>query len=233
MKDSEEDLGLRSGYPGALPATWRIEKEPQRRPFWFLTSSTRLGVVSGSVDDMASPQETDLCYAWEKYMDCRLQGADLQVWRFWQECNVRDHSLGGGAAYFLQEQVLKKRWCHCTWEKVWRQPCILFILIETNYLFSITIQLQNRFSPGFHSKGWVDTKLVCFLRLNSKSLFCDRCYMNAFNLDKLMNKVILSRNTLLLIFALAVPRSVFTNTFRQNAPVWILCRIIHVHMKSG
>lgn len=43
--------------------------------------------------------------------------------------------------------------------------------------------------------------------------------MNAFNLDKLMNKVILSRNTLLLIFALAVPRSVFTNTFRQNAPV--------------
>uniref|UniRef100_A0AAX7UVH5 Lysosomal trafficking regulator n=1 Tax=Astatotilapia calliptera TaxID=8154 RepID=A0AAX7UVH5_ASTCA len=28
---------------------------------------------------MASPQETDLCYAWEKYMDCRLQGADLQV----------------------------------------------------------------------------------------------------------------------------------------------------------
>lgn len=57
---------------------------------------------------MASPQETDLCYAWEKYMDCRLQGADLQVWRFWQECNVRDHSLGGGAAYFLQEQVLKK-----------------------------------------------------------------------------------------------------------------------------
>lgn len=116
MKDSEEDLGLRSGYPGALPATWRIEKEPQRRPFWFLTSSTRLGVVSGSVDDMASPQETDLCYAWEKYMDCRLQGADLQVWRFWQECNFRDHSLGGGAAYFLQEQVLKI-WCHCTWER--------------------------------------------------------------------------------------------------------------------
>lgn len=117
--------------------------------------------------------------------------------------------------------------------KVWRQPCILFILMETNYLFSITIQLPNQFSPGFHSKGWVDMKLVCFLRLNSKSLFCDRCYMNAFNLDKLMNKVILSRNTLLLIFALAVLRSVFTNTFRQNAPVWILCRIIHVHMKSG
>ncbi|XP_053188690.1 lysosomal-trafficking regulator isoform X1 [Scomber japonicus] len=28
---------------------------------------------------MASPQQTDLSYAWEKYMDCRLQGADLQV----------------------------------------------------------------------------------------------------------------------------------------------------------
>ncbi|XP_047459394.1 lysosomal-trafficking regulator isoform X2 [Mugil cephalus] len=28
---------------------------------------------------MASPQQTDLTYAWEKYMDCRLQGADLQV----------------------------------------------------------------------------------------------------------------------------------------------------------
>lgn len=28
---------------------------------------------------MASLQETDLSFAWEKYMDCRLQGADLQV----------------------------------------------------------------------------------------------------------------------------------------------------------
>lgn len=28
---------------------------------------------------MASLQQTDLSYAWEKYMDCRLQGADLQV----------------------------------------------------------------------------------------------------------------------------------------------------------
>lgn len=28
---------------------------------------------------MASPQQTELAYAWEKYMDCRLQGADLQV----------------------------------------------------------------------------------------------------------------------------------------------------------
>ncbi|KAM9364527.1 LOW QUALITY PROTEIN: lysosomal-trafficking regulator [Pholidichthys leucotaenia] len=28
---------------------------------------------------MASIQHTDLSYAWEKYMDCRLQGADLQV----------------------------------------------------------------------------------------------------------------------------------------------------------
>ncbi|XP_037321151.2 lysosomal-trafficking regulator isoform X2 [Pungitius pungitius] len=28
---------------------------------------------------MASVQQTDLSYAWEKYMDCRLQGADLQV----------------------------------------------------------------------------------------------------------------------------------------------------------
>ncbi|XP_026212302.1 lysosomal-trafficking regulator isoform X5 [Anabas testudineus] len=28
---------------------------------------------------MASPQQADLSYAWEKYMDCRLQGADLQV----------------------------------------------------------------------------------------------------------------------------------------------------------
>lgn len=28
---------------------------------------------------MASLQQTELSYAWEKYMDCRLQGADLQV----------------------------------------------------------------------------------------------------------------------------------------------------------
>ncbi|XP_036071561.1 lysosomal-trafficking regulator isoform X2 [Oryzias melastigma] len=28
---------------------------------------------------MAFPLETDLSYAWEKYMDCRLQGADLQI----------------------------------------------------------------------------------------------------------------------------------------------------------
>lgn len=28
---------------------------------------------------MAGPQQTDLSYAWEKYMDCRLQGVDLQV----------------------------------------------------------------------------------------------------------------------------------------------------------
>ncbi|KAM6916813.1 lysosomal-trafficking regulator isoform 2-T2 [Xenentodon cancila] len=28
---------------------------------------------------MASHQQTDLSYAWERYMDCRLQGADLQI----------------------------------------------------------------------------------------------------------------------------------------------------------
>ncbi|TMS04764.1 Lysosomal-trafficking regulator [Larimichthys crocea] len=28
---------------------------------------------------MASPHQSELSYAWEKYMDCRLQGADLQV----------------------------------------------------------------------------------------------------------------------------------------------------------
>ncbi|XP_061693071.1 lysosomal-trafficking regulator isoform X3 [Syngnathoides biaculeatus] len=28
---------------------------------------------------MATPRHSDLSYAWEKYMDCRLQGADLQV----------------------------------------------------------------------------------------------------------------------------------------------------------
>ncbi|XP_053730574.1 lysosomal-trafficking regulator isoform X1 [Synchiropus splendidus] len=28
---------------------------------------------------MASPLQADLCFAWEKYMDCRLQGADLQI----------------------------------------------------------------------------------------------------------------------------------------------------------
>lgn len=31
------------------------------------------------VDDMACHQQTELSYAWEKYMDYRLQGADLQV----------------------------------------------------------------------------------------------------------------------------------------------------------
>lgn len=38
---------------------------------------------------MASPQQTDLTYAWEKYMDCRLQGADLQVWSSWRD-QLRD-----------------------------------------------------------------------------------------------------------------------------------------------
>ncbi|KAI9519904.1 hypothetical protein NQZ68_022931 [Dissostichus eleginoides] len=42
----------------------------------FLIALT--GAVSAGVDDMASPQQTDLSFAWEKYMDCRLQGADLQ-----------------------------------------------------------------------------------------------------------------------------------------------------------
>lgn len=37
-----------------------------------------LKAVTG-VDDMACPQYSELSYAWEKYMDCRLQGADLQV----------------------------------------------------------------------------------------------------------------------------------------------------------
>lgn len=31
------------------------------------------------VDDMAGQQQPELSYAWEKYMDDRLQGADLQV----------------------------------------------------------------------------------------------------------------------------------------------------------
>lgn len=31
------------------------------------------------VNDMACHQQTELSYAWEKYMDYRLQGADLQV----------------------------------------------------------------------------------------------------------------------------------------------------------
>lgn len=43
----------------------------------FLNAQT--GVVEGGVDDMACLQQTELSYAWEKYMDCRLQGADLQV----------------------------------------------------------------------------------------------------------------------------------------------------------
>lgn len=43
----------------------------------FLNALT--GVVPEGVGDMASPQQTELAYAWEKYMDCRLQGADLQV----------------------------------------------------------------------------------------------------------------------------------------------------------
>lgn len=43
----------------------------------FLNALT--GVGPGGVDDMACPQQTELSYAWEKYMDCRLQGADLQV----------------------------------------------------------------------------------------------------------------------------------------------------------
>ncbi|KAJ3609854.1 hypothetical protein NHX12_021948 [Muraenolepis orangiensis] len=34
---------------------------------------------SQAVCSMASPLHDDLSFAWEKYMDCRLQGADLQV----------------------------------------------------------------------------------------------------------------------------------------------------------
>lgn len=40
---------------------------------------TLTGVELGGVDDMACQQQTELSYAWEKYMDYRLQGADLQV----------------------------------------------------------------------------------------------------------------------------------------------------------
>lgn len=36
-------------------------------------------VELGGVDDMARQPQPELSYAWEKYMDDRLQGADLQV----------------------------------------------------------------------------------------------------------------------------------------------------------
>lgn len=45
---------------------------------------------------MASPQHTELSYAWEKYMDCRLQGADLQV----GTAGAAQVSLNGGDACF-------------------------------------------------------------------------------------------------------------------------------------
>lgn len=45
---------------------------------------------------MASPHQSELSYAWEKYMDCRLQGADLQV-GFVKSLGV---SHGAGDAYF-------------------------------------------------------------------------------------------------------------------------------------
>lgn len=40
---------------------------------------TLTGAEPCGVDDMACHQQTELSYAWEKYMDYRLQGADLQV----------------------------------------------------------------------------------------------------------------------------------------------------------
>lgn len=43
---------------------------------------------------MAGVQQTDLSYAWEKYMDCRLQGADLQV-----------GNSGGGKPAAMQPQL--------------------------------------------------------------------------------------------------------------------------------
>lgn len=40
---------------------------------------TLTGAEPCRADDMACHQQTELSYAWEKYMDYRLQGADLQV----------------------------------------------------------------------------------------------------------------------------------------------------------
>lgn len=40
---------------------------------------TLTGAEPTGLDDMACHQQTELSYAWEKYMDYRLQGADLQV----------------------------------------------------------------------------------------------------------------------------------------------------------
>lgn len=50
---------------------------------------------------MAGLQQTDLSYAWEKYMDCRLQGADLQVGcagGVGVQAQLRGLSLGAGDA---------------------------------------------------------------------------------------------------------------------------------------
>lgn len=166
MKDSGDDLGLCLGYQGHFQPPGGLRRNPRRRLFWFLTSSTpRLGLVPGGVDDMASPQQTDLCYAWEKYMDCRLQGADLQVWLWRQESPIRGLSLGAGGVYFSRSSSPPPPSLKKSGElNTVRNMCCL--LRDSHYLFIARYCCWTG-SPGYHSSVCVDAQLLCYLCLNS------------------------------------------------------------------
>lgn len=66
--------------PGPFQPPGGAQRKPAASPdgFDFPYVLTEC-VASGRVDTMACPPHTELSYAWEKYMDCRVQGADLQV----------------------------------------------------------------------------------------------------------------------------------------------------------
>lgn len=72
-------------YPGPFQPPGGAQRKPTASPvgFDFSYALTSWCVSPGRVDTMACPPQTELSFAWEKYMDCRLQGADLQVGTCW------------------------------------------------------------------------------------------------------------------------------------------------------
>lgn len=87
---------------------------------------------------MASPQQTELAYAWEKYMDCRLQGADLQVGAAGRRrCDrVLLWVLVMLTLHFQDDQAVG-----ILFGKSF--STFLFFWMETKYLFSPCLKLQN------------------------------------------------------------------------------------------
>lgn len=90
--------------PGPFQPPGGAQRKPTASPdgFDFSCALTSWCVSPGRVDTMACPPQTELSFAWEKYMDCRLQGADLQVGTCWGGRALAFHlpmSSSGGAIH--------------------------------------------------------------------------------------------------------------------------------------